>query len=150
MYTALSSDHVTAAIDAAENLLELQVIQSPTNFASHFFPFGSLALPSLPFFICFSCSSFVFNLVQFSFQGKDGVDVEVYEVLFKKLPIAAANMTSGGSSSLISRGIALLSRASGLCSDNVQLWTLYAGFMEKHGRADAAAMLDIRLHGCRD
>jgi hypothetical protein len=25
LYTALSSDHVTAAVDAAENLLELQV-----------------------------------------------------------------------------------------------------------------------------
>jgi hypothetical protein len=83
-------------------------------------------------------------------QGKEGIDVEVFQVLFKKLPIAAATMTSGGSSSLISRGVALLTRASGLCSDNVELWVLYADFMEKHARADAAAMLDIRLNAYRN
>ena len=129
LYTALSSDHVTAAVDAAENLLELQV-------QSRGFLLFVLSLH------CLRCFMFC--------QGKDGVDVEVFDVLFKKLPAAAASMTSGGSSSLISRGVALLTRASGLCSDSVELWAIYADFMEKHARADAAAMLDIRLSAYRN
>ncbi len=84
-----------------------------------------------------------------SFQGKDGVDVEVLQVLFKKLPAAMASITADGQTSLLSRCVALLTRATGLCSDNVELWGLYADFMESHLRAGAAAMLEIRLNAYR-
>ena len=83
------------------------------------------------------------------FQGKDGVDVEVLQVLFKKLPAAMASITADGQISLLSRCVALLTRATGLCSDNVELWDLYADFMEGHVRAGAAAMLEIRLNTYR-
>jgi hypothetical protein len=76
--------------------------------------------------------------------------VEVYEVLFKKLPIAAASMTAGGQSSLLSRGASLLTRASGLLSESVGLWKIYADFMEKHARADVSTMLEIRLNAYRN
>jgi hypothetical protein len=59
-------------------------------------------------------------------------------------------MTSDGHAALLSRGIALLTRASGLCSDNVQLWGVYADFMENHVRADAATMLELRLNAYRN
>lgn len=103
-----------------------------------------------PFTSDFVIHSFLSHLSPSLLQGKDGIDVEVFDVLFKKLPVAAASMTSGGSSSLISRGVALLTRASGLCSDSIELWAIYADFMEKHARADAAAMLDIRLNAYRN
>ena len=82
-------------------------------------------------------------------QGKDGIDVEVLKVLFNKLPAAAASMTSGGQASLLARGVALLQRACGLCVDSIELWKVYAGFMEEHAGADAAAMLEIRLGAYR-
>jgi hypothetical protein len=74
----------------------------------------------------------------------------VFQVLFKKLPIAAVSMTSNGRNALLSRGAALLNRACGLCSESVELWATYADFMEVHVRADCAVMLDIRLNAYRN
>ena len=82
-------------------------------------------------------------------QGKDGIDVEVYQVLFNKLPIAAAAMTSGGEASLVARGVALLQRACGLLSDSLLLWRIHADFLEEHAGADAAAVLEIKLNAYR-
>ncbi len=110
--------------------------------------------------ICWSCRFGALNPTPFCFvhlfppiifnQGKEGTDVEVFGVLFKKLPFAAASLTSNGRSALIARGAALLNRACGLCSESIELWTIYADFMEAHGRADAAAMLEIRLNAYRN